>query len=355
MKMSFYQELQLNQGASKEVIRQAESVKEKAYHIGVYIFKILITMLFCVAFVTAYSKIFGSDNSIVGVVTLLCLLSFRFTNTALKTSHGIAAMVMIFIILAVGPRLANSGGLEMQLLVNLISILLITILGCRNVMFFNHSTLVLGYLLLFGYDVTGEAYNMRLWAILAGAVMTIVVYYRNHRDKHYDSTLIDLIKEFSLQSSRTKWQISITVGISLLMFIAGVLGFPRTMWIGIAAMSVIQPVQANLGQRVKERIWGNLVGSIVFVVLCGLVPEPLRFTFGIIGGIGVGLSASYGWQAVFNSLGAMTIAIGFLGVKGAMFFRIFNNVCGSVFGYLFHCIASKILQFCEDSETFAIE
>ena len=353
MKMSFYQELQLNQGASKDLIRQAESAKEKAYHIGVYIFKILITMLFCVAFVTAYSKIFGSDNSIVGVVILLCLLSFRFTNTALKTSNGIIAMMFIFIILAVGPRLANSGGLGVQLLVNLISIFLITMLGCHNVMFFNHSTLVLGYLLLFGYDVTGEAYRMRLWATLIGAVMTIIVYYRNHRDKQYESTLMNMVKEFNIYSSRTRWQISITAGISLMMFIAGVLGFPRTMWIGIATMSVIQPVQTDMGQRVKERIWGNVLGSIVFFVLCGLVPEPLRFIFGILGGIGVGLSASYGWQAVFNSLGAMTIATGFLGIKGAMFFRIFNNVFGSVFGYLFHCAVSKMLPSCDNGEELA--
>lgn len=40
---------------------------------------------------------------------------------------------------------------------------------------------------------------------------------------------------------------------------------------------------------------------------------------GILGGIGVGLSATYGWQAVFNSWGAMSIAMTFLGVGGAIF------------------------------------
>lgn len=66
------------------------------------------------------------------------------------------------------------------------------ILGCHNVIFFNQSTLVLGYLLLFGYDVTGKEYKMRLLSILVGAIMTILVYYHNHRNKQYKRTLGDV-------------------------------------------------------------------------------------------------------------------------------------------------------------------
>ena len=340
--MNFYQELQLNQAASKAVIRKAASGKEKAYHIGVSFFKIFITMVFCVAFVTAYSKIFGSENSIVGVVILLCVMGFRFTNTGLKPSHGILAMMLMFAILTVGPRLANSGGLVFQFFVNLGSIFLLMLLGCHNVIFFNQATLVLGYLLLFGYDVTGEDYKMRIYAIVAGAVMTILVYYRNHKNKQYKRTLVDLVKEFHVHSTRGRWQLAITIGVSLSILFAGLFDFPRTMWAGIATMSVIQPFQTDMKHRVMGRIWGNALGSVVFVVLYSIVPETLRFTFGIIGGIGVGLSATYGWQAVFNSLGAMTVAAEFLGMQGAVFYRIFNNVWGALFGYLFFGLISKI-------------
>ena len=348
--MNFYQELQLNQAASKAVIRQADSAKKKGYHIGVYLFKILITMIFCVAFVTAYSKLFGSENSIVGVVILLCVMGFRFTNTGLRPSHGIIAMLLMFIILAVGPRLANSGGLIFQFLVNLGSIFLLMLLGCHNVIFFNQSTLVLGYLLLFGYDVTGHDYIMRLYAILLGAGMTILVYYHNHRKKQYKRTLVDLVKEFHIYSTRARWQLAVTLGVSLCIFMVGLFGFPRAMWAGIATMSVIQPFQADMKHRVTGRIWGNLLGSVVFIILYRFMPETLRFTFGIIGGIGVGLSASYGWQAVFNSLGAMTIAAEFLGMQGAVFYRILNNVFGALFGYLFFWFLSKILKFGEKRE-----
>lgn len=342
--MNFYQELQLNQALSKAVIRNASSKKEKAYHIGVYLFKIFITMIFCVAFVTAYAKIFGDDNSIVGVVVLLCVMGFRFVNTGLKIGHGIGAMSLIFIILAVGPRLANCGGLGMQFIVNLVCIFLLMLLGCHNVVFFNQSTLVLGYLLFFGYDVTGEAYEKRLVAILVGAIMTMVVYYRNHRNREYKRTMLDLVKEFRVNSTRGTWQLAITFGVAFMILIAGVIGLERPMWAGIATMSVIQPFHQDMKHRITGRIWGNALGSVIFAVLYQVVPESFYFTFGIIGGIGVGLSATYGWQAVFNSLGAMTIASEFLGMHGAIFYRILNNICGALFGLIFFVTLSKVLQ-----------
>ena len=69
--MTFYQELQLNQAGSKNLLKKSETVKEKSYHILVYLVKIAVTMAFCFLFVTIFSILFGNENSIVGVVVLL--------------------------------------------------------------------------------------------------------------------------------------------------------------------------------------------------------------------------------------------------------------------------------------------
>ena len=75
--MTFYQELQLNQAGSNPLLKIVKRQK-KNYIIFLFIsFKVFINVAFCVAFVTAYSMIFGNDNSIVGVVILLCILVFR--------------------------------------------------------------------------------------------------------------------------------------------------------------------------------------------------------------------------------------------------------------------------------------
>ena len=72
--MTFYQELQLNQAGSKNLLKKSETTKEKMYHILVYLIKIAVTMVFCFLFVTVFSILFGNENSIVGVVVLLCLM-----------------------------------------------------------------------------------------------------------------------------------------------------------------------------------------------------------------------------------------------------------------------------------------
>ena len=64
---------------------------------------------------------------------------------------------------------------------------------------------------------------------------------------------------------------------------------------------------------------------------------------GIIGGIGVGYSAGYAWQTVFNTFGALSIASGLFGAAGAVAPRIGANVFGSVF--LLSVLASVIAYY----------
>ena len=156
--MTLYQELQLNQAGSKQLIRNTQDKKEKARHIAVYLFKILLTLAFCVAFVTVYTKVFGSDNSIVGVVVLLSVMTFRFADFGIHAPHALSSLMVIWGIMTFGPRLANAGNLVTELIVNMVCIFTLMILGCHNVVMFNQSTLLLGYLLLYGYDVSGTQY-----------------------------------------------------------------------------------------------------------------------------------------------------------------------------------------------------
>ena len=78
--MTVYQELQLNQAGSKALIRSCTNRKDKMRHTAIYLFKICLTMAFCMAVVIGFSKIFGNGNSIVGVVVLLCVPVCGFRN-----------------------------------------------------------------------------------------------------------------------------------------------------------------------------------------------------------------------------------------------------------------------------------
>ena len=49
----------------------------------------------------------------------------------------------------------------------------------------------------------------------------------------------------------------------------------------------------------------------------------------------MGFSAKYGWQAVFNTFGALAIAAESYGLKGAVSLRVIQNVFGVVFALVF--------------------
>lgn len=343
--MTFYQELQLNQAGSKKYISSFKDPKEKKKHIAIFLFKILLNVAFSSAFIMLFSILFGASNSIVGLAVLLCVMSFRFSDLGIRTSHSVFCMFIIFGILAVGPKVSNLVPVRWAFCINIICIFLLMLLGSHNVIMFNHSTFVLSYLLLQGYDVSGHAYKMRLLGLLVGAIITSFILYRNHRKIKYKRSLKNIFQEFSLSSTRSRWQLRMTLGVSSVLMIANLLGLPKAYWLGIAAMSVTFPFKNDIAERVKFRSIGSILGGVLFLIVYFVLPESWHGIIGIIGGIGTGLSVHYGWQTAFNSMSAIAIAVSVLGINYAILFRIFNNIFSSVYIWLFDHMFEPVINF----------
>ena len=329
--MTFYQELQLSSTGSKQLIRSTTDPKEKRRHILIYNFKVYLVMAFCVAVVSMYSKLTGSSNSVVGVTVLLAVLVLRQADFGIRTTHGLLSIAGIFGILMAGPRLANIVPPLAAFAVNAVCILLLMILGCHNVIMYNHSTFVLGYLLLLGYDVTGKEYTFRVIGLLVGMVICMIVFYKNQRNRAYRRTFLDLFREFDLKSARSRWYVKLTLIVSSAMLIVSLLGLPRAMWAGIASMSVCLPFPDDCKERAGKRAAFNIVGCLLFVILYLVLPESMYPYIGMIGGIGVGYSAGYAWQTAFNTFGALSIASGLFGMPYAVALRIGANVFGAAY------------------------
>ena len=188
--MTFYQELQLSSAGSKQLIKNTQDSKEKRRHIFIYNFKVYLVMIFCVAVVTVFSKLLGNNNSVVGVTVLLAVLVLRQADFGIKTSHGLISIMGIYAILIAGPRVSNMVPPVAAFVINVVCIMLLMIMGCHNVIMYNHSTFVLGYLLLQGYDVTGHEYMMRVVGLLAGMLVCMIIFYKNQRNRPYRSTAV---------------------------------------------------------------------------------------------------------------------------------------------------------------------
>lgn len=122
------------------------------------------------------------------------------------------------------------------------------------------------------------------------------------------------------------------------------------MWAGIACMSVCLPFSSDIVERAKKRGPYNIVGCLIFLVLYYILPPSMYPYIGIIGGIGVGYSAGYAWQTVFNTFGTLSIASGLFGAAGAVALRIGANVFGSVYTVLFDKAMNGLIQLVNSRE-----
>ena len=348
--MALYQELQLSSVGSKQLIHSTTDKKEKRRHILIYNFKVYLVMAFCVALVTLYSKLTGNENSVVGVTVLLALLVLRQADFGIQTKHGLISIAGIFMILMVGPRLANILPVFGTFAVNIVCIFLLMILGCHNVIMYNHSTFVLGYLLLYGYDVSGESYRMRVVGLAVGMAVCMAVFYKNQKNRPYRRTFVDLFREFDIHSARNIWYIKLTFIVSSAMLIVTLLGLPRAMWAGIACMSVCIPFTQDCPPRAVDRGLFNIVGCALFIVLYLILPESMYSMIGIIGGIGVGYSAGYKWQTAFNTFGALAIASSLFGMPMAVALRVGINVIAAAYTVVFNKLADYIhIKRCQNA------
>ena len=340
--MTFYQELQLSSAGSKQLIKNTKDAKEKRKHILIYNFKVYLVMIFCVAIVTIFSMLTGNSNSVVGVCVLLSVLVLRQADFGIQTNHGLISIAGIFVILAAGPRLANMVPAIPAFFINFLCIMLLMIFSCHNVIMYNHSTFVLSYLLLLGYDVSGHDYLMRIAGLSAGMLICMIVFYKNQKNRPYRRTFKDLFREFDVRSARNQWYLKLTLIVSSAMLIVSLLGLPRAMWAGIACMSVCLPFTEDGKMRAVDRGVFNIAGCALFLVLYLILPESGRSMIGIIGGIGVGYSAGYKWQTVFNTFGALAIAASLFGLPMALLLRSGINVIASLYTVVCNVIYDKL-------------
>lgn len=341
--MRFYQAMQLGAVNLKPLVKNTEDKKLKQKYITAWILKNILCLLFCIAVVSTFSTIFGNENSIVGVVTVLCILTFRFSNFDFDVKQSAFTILGIFCIYMVFPSLAAISSPIVKFMVNFMAIITILILACHNVIFCNQSILVLSYLLLCGYPVSNvNSYISRVFALAIGGIIVASIFYMKQRKVKFENKFSDIIKDFNLSNDRTKWQIKLTFAICSAILIGDMLGLPRTIWIGFACMSIVQPNKAQVDIRSKERVPFAIIGCIMYCILYIVLPKQYAAVIGMLGGIMVGFSATYRWQTAFNSFGALSSAVPLLGLEVAIIFRIVDNAFGAIYGKVFSKVFDKI-------------
>lgn len=350
--MNFYEIMQLGACNIKPLIKAAEDEKLKKKYIAALIAKNFLCLSFCMFIVIFFSNVFGVDNSIVGVVTVISLMTFRFANLDFKSGQSALTILGIFVIFIVSPYVSTIVNPLVASVINFISMMVIVVLSCHNVALSNQSTFILSYLLLYGYEVKDlNGYVNRIFALILGGIIVAGIFYYKHRKVNFENSFINIIKDIDFSTPRTKWQLKLALGITIAILIGEILNLPRVMWIGFACMSVIQPDKEKLQYRVNKRYPFVIIGCLMFAVIYLVLPKEYRGYAGIIGGLMVGFSGTYTWQTAFNCFGALTVAVPVFGLGWAIIIRIVNNIIGVIYSKFYNEVFDKIekIFFSEDT------
>lgn len=333
--MNFYTLMQCDALTLKNMIKKQTEKKEKRKIILAFILKNILCISFCMTVVILYSILFGTENSIAGVVVLIAVLVFRFVDLGVNKVNGVINVGIIFLIYTFFPYLSNKVNFALGFFIDLLAITVLLILSCHNMLMSNQSTVILSYLLLQGYDVTPEQFKNRAMSLVFGGIVVCIIYYVKHKNKKYRRSIKDLFLEFSFLSFRGRWQIKLALSLSTLILFGRILGLERIMWLGIACLSVLQPSVEKMNIRLKHRPMYVVVGCILFILGSFILPTPIFEQIGILGGLMTGFSGTYQWQTVFNCFGGLSNAVASLGLPMAILLRIVYNTVGSIYAVIF--------------------
>lgn len=341
--MSFYQAIQLSASSLKPLIKETEDERIKRKYKLALIVKSILCLTFCIAVVLLFAALFGNENSIVGVVTVIGILTYRVSNLDFKVKESALAIFGIFLIFAISPYLATKFNPLVGFIINFISIMAIIVISCHNVLLSNQSIFLLSYLLLYGYELSsfGGYINRVIGLMVGGAIISLIFYFKQ-RNRNFENSFKDILKDFDFNNSRTKWQIKLVLAVTLAVFLGELLNLPKVMWIGISCMSILQPNEAKVAERIKARPMYVIVGCGIFATIYLLVPEVIKGNVGMVGGLLVGFSATYNWQTSFNCFGALASSVPVFGLEWAIVIRIVSNLVGAIYSKYFSKIFDKI-------------
>lgn len=347
-KMTFYQAMQLGPERLKPMIKNEENKKTKQKYLWAFISKNILCMLFCILVVSSFSSFFGKENSMVGVVTILLVLTFRFTNLDFKVNQSAFTLIGVFAIYGICPYLVNNSSPFIGFIINFISVLALVVLTCNNVMYANHAVVLLSYFLLYGNPVTTlNSFYLRFIGLMVGGVIVALVFYIKHRKMkvEFDNTILDVVKSFDISTEKSAWQLKLALGMSSVVFIGEMLNFQKTMWLAFACMTVLsQTTTEKLNTRCKARITSVILGCILFTVAYIVLPSEISSMFPLLAGLLVGFCATYEWKTIVNNFSAIPSAIATIGFVDTFIFRIVNNVLGVLYSKVFDLIYTKVMD-----------
>ena len=343
--MRFYDLLQLDPAGLKNEIKNAENKKEKIKACIALPVRPALIVLLAIAIIAPLSKLFGEENNSMLVALFCILLAVRFVDFGYCIKDSMINLTITFALLFAGPVISAHTGPILGLIINIAALLVILVMTSDSPELGNGGLYGFSYVFLVGTPVEGEMIVKRGLLTLLGLVVCGIIFYCKHKDKNKNIRFSDILSGFKLSSKKSQWQIRMALGVSLLIFIGRLLSVERLMWAGFACSSLLSNYETDVAKkRSFSRIFGTIIGMIVFFAVYSVTPSTFHSLFGPACGVVLGFCVEYRYKTAVNCFSALLLATTLYGLSGALLLRVLNNILGVIFAYIFLILFQKIVD-----------
>ena len=342
--MSFYQLLQLDPAVLKNYIRNSEETKEKRRVTFALVLRSMLLVAFAIVFISIMTMFFNEENSAMAVVFFCMLLSLRFVGFGYKISHSLCSLAIVCSLLLVSPVLMQNVSPIIGFFINVVSLFVILLLTTKQPEMGNAGLYMFGYVFLSASPISFPVFVQRAYMTLVGFLICALILYRKHKHKDKEAAVHEVFTDFRLADKKNQWQLCIAVGLSCLFYFGRFVTIDKFVWIAFACSSLLSTYTSPLTLKMKDRMFGIIVGSLLFAVVYMLTPDSLLFLFGPLAGLCLGFCGTYKYKTVFNCFGALLMGVVLFGLPGAVMVRIGYNFIGLLFGIVFYFLFTRLIR-----------
>lgn len=344
--MNFYNALQLDPGVLKPMIRNAETKKEEHKLKFALVLRSALIVAFAIIFIAPVSNIFGAENSPMAVALFCILLGVRFVDFGYCITDSMINLAIVFLLLLFAPVLASTLNPLLAIFVHAAAFFTILLMTCDKPELGNGGLYSFAYVYLSGNPVTGDLLWKRCIITLIGYILCGAIFFFKHKNNNKDIRFYNVISKFSLSKDKYRWQVRLAIGTALMLGLGRFFGLERFMWAGFACASMMSnyPYVKDVKQRISHRIIGVIAGSLIYFVVCKITPASLQSLFGPLGGFCLGFCTDYRFKNAINCFGALMLATGIYGLENAVLLRIFDNIIGVLFAFIFILVFTQLID-----------
>ena len=305
---------------------------------------ILISVI--LVFVNMYSKIFGSENILIGVTVITAVLMFKEMDLGYNLKQSILLVVGLFTYIGFIASL-NSINMFLGFVINLVSIFFTIYFSTENIYTRAYLPFILMYVFMEGNSISSSTLLNRVIAsFVGGSIIGLTLYVTRKKKAVSDKNVLDIFKEnIDVSNERIRFSVKMALGVSLAILIGRIIGAEKGMWISIAVMSLTQPQFEETKERMKKRILSTIIGFAIFIVLFKIIiPSQYIALASMALGYIYTFVEEYGIKMIFVTINALVASMHLFTTPVAMQLRLGFLLIGAVLIYIISKIEIRILN-----------